>query len=125
MIGNKLDTLFICLFMVIIAIIIGINIISMIDKKISNVSVNVPPVNVPKSTIIINLEKQHINYPSFGQLIQILFAHKSLIPPSNVRVSDYTFQTVDLLFKKRLIRENWIYLLTKTKSEHIIIETNP
>lgn len=54
---DKSNVFIICFFVIIIAVILGINIVSMIDKKISTVSVNIPPINLPKSTIIINLDK--------------------------------------------------------------------
>jgi hypothetical protein len=40
---------------VVLSMIIGYNIVSIIDKKISNVNINVPPVNIPKSNITIHL----------------------------------------------------------------------
>ena len=46
------------------SIIIGLNIVTLIDKKISNISVNIPAVNVPKPTVLLNINdtgKQKIN----------------------------------------------------------------
>lgn len=47
---SKIDLFFIILFIIVISIIIGLNIVNVIDKKISNVSVNIPPIN-PNITI--------------------------------------------------------------------------
>jgi len=50
---KTVDIIFIVLFMVIISIIIGLNIVYLIDKKINNVSIKIPP--IPKPTVVVNL----------------------------------------------------------------------
>ena len=35
--------------------IFGTNIVSLIDKKISNVSINIPPIEIPKSNVVVNI----------------------------------------------------------------------
>lgn len=54
---TKTDIFFITLFIVVVSIIIGLNIVMVIDKKISNVSVNIPPLKVPEANIILNVSK--------------------------------------------------------------------
>ncbi len=44
---TKLDTFFIIIFLVVSSIIIGLNVVSVVDKKLGNVSVNVPPIKIP------------------------------------------------------------------------------
>lgn len=53
----KLDIVFICIIMIVIVSIATISINNSIDNKLSNISINIPPVNIPKSTVIINLDK--------------------------------------------------------------------
>lgn len=57
--GSKLDTFFICLLIIAISMIFGMNIISLIDKKISNVSINIPPIKVPSPSIVVNIHKSN------------------------------------------------------------------
>lgn len=63
--NNKTDLFFIVLFIIVVSIIIGLNIVSLIDKKISNISVNIPPISVPKPEITIlvkdNMDPNLIN----------------------------------------------------------------
>ena len=54
------DIFFIVLFVVVVSIIIGLNLVSVIDKKISNVSVNIPPIKVPKPIITVNIDKKKL-----------------------------------------------------------------
>lgn len=53
----KLDIVFVCITLIVIVSISTISIINSIDNKLSNISVNIPPINIPKSTVIINLDK--------------------------------------------------------------------
>ena len=57
--GSKLDTFFICLLIVAISIIFGMNVLSLIDKKISNVSINIPPIAVPQPSIVVHIHKSN------------------------------------------------------------------
>ena len=62
MMESKLDIFFIVLFVIVVSVIIGLNIVTVIDKKISNVSVNIPPiypqVSVPPPNIVLNIDKK-------------------------------------------------------------------
>src|SRR3990172_11469620 len=49
---TSIDIIFLILFITVISVIIGLNIISVIDKKISNVSIN-----IPDQKIVLNIEK--------------------------------------------------------------------
>ena len=51
--NTKTDLFFIILFIIVVSIIIGLNIIKLIDKKISSVSVN-----IPRPTIVLNVDKK-------------------------------------------------------------------
>jgi hypothetical protein len=53
--NNKLDIFFIFILVVSLSYIFGTNIVSLIDKKISNVSINIPPIEIPKSNVIVNV----------------------------------------------------------------------
>lgn len=55
MFDNKFDIFFVILFMIVVSIIIGLNIVALIDKKISDVSVNIPPIKIPKPLIILKI----------------------------------------------------------------------
>jgi hypothetical protein len=54
---NKIDIFFIILFIIVVSIIIGLNIVVLIDKKIGNVSVNIPKITVSPPEIILNINK--------------------------------------------------------------------
>lgn len=58
---NLTDTFFIILFAIVVATIIGLNIVNVVDKKISNVSVNIPPINIPKQNIILSVDDKDQN----------------------------------------------------------------
>lgn len=51
---NKTDFFFIILFMVTVSVIIGLHIVNVVDKKLSNVAINVPPI---RPHLVINLQK--------------------------------------------------------------------
>lgn len=51
----KLDIFFIIMFVIVISAIIGLNIVAIIDKKISDVSINIPSIQIPDNKIIINV----------------------------------------------------------------------
>ena len=42
-----------------LVIVLGFNIVSMIDKKLSNVSINIPQIKLPKQNIVFNLKKDN------------------------------------------------------------------
>ena len=44
---TKTDIFFIIIFIVIVSIIIGLNIVNVVDQKLSNVIINVPPNKIP------------------------------------------------------------------------------
>nr|QBK88772.1 MAG: hypothetical protein LCMiAC01_04540 [Mimivirus LCMiAC01] len=54
---NKTDIFFIVLFIIVITLIVGINISNLIDKKISDISVNIPKINIPKPVITLNISR--------------------------------------------------------------------
>lgn len=58
---DVLDICMILIFVIVMAVIFGLSVISLIDQKISNVSVNIPKIEVPKSTIIVNIQKDGNN----------------------------------------------------------------
>ena len=66
MIQSKLDIIIIILFVITLSILFGLSVVNIIDKKISNVSVNIPPIKVPKQSVTIKLkcvnEKQIDSY---------------------------------------------------------------
>lgn len=57
---SKLDIFIIILFVITVSIIIGLSVVNMIDKKISNISVNIPPLKVPKQTVVVKFGENHI-----------------------------------------------------------------
>lgn len=52
---NTLDIIIIILLAITISIIIGLSIVNLIDKKINNVSVNIPPIVVPEQNVKLNV----------------------------------------------------------------------
>lgn len=52
---NKTDIIFIIIFIIIVTLLVGINISNLIDKKISDISVNLPKINIPKPQITLNI----------------------------------------------------------------------
>lgn len=52
--NNKLDLFFIIMFMITVSVIIGLHIVSVVDKKLGNLSINLPPV---RPNLIINLQR--------------------------------------------------------------------
>jgi hypothetical protein len=53
---HNTDIFFIILFLVVVSVIIGLNIVMVVDKKISSVSINIPPIKVPEANIILNID---------------------------------------------------------------------
>jgi len=45
--------------------IIGFNIIYIIDKKISSVNINIPPIHVPKPSVTVRINRSKDNYDVF------------------------------------------------------------
>ena len=52
---KSFDILLLFIFAIIVSIIIGYNIIYIIDKKLSNVTINIPTINIPKQNITLKL----------------------------------------------------------------------
>jgi len=52
--NNKLDLFFIILFMVTVSVIIGLHIVNVVDRKLSNIAINLPPI---RPNVVINLQK--------------------------------------------------------------------
>lgn len=53
--NNKLDIFIIIILVISVSFIFGMNIISLIDRKIKNVSINIPPINIPKPHVTVNV----------------------------------------------------------------------
>jgi hypothetical protein len=62
---ESMDICMIILFLVAVSFIIGLNIVSVVDRKLGNVEINVPPINVPKPTLIVNVNKANGEIESF------------------------------------------------------------
>lgn len=53
-----MDILVILLFAFAIAVVMGFGIVNVIDKKISNVAVNIPPIEIPRHTVVVQLSER-------------------------------------------------------------------
>jgi hypothetical protein len=60
---TKSEYVYMCLLALGIVFIIGMSVVTLIDRKISNISINVPKIIVPKSNVTIKLSKQCIDKP--------------------------------------------------------------
>ena len=52
---SLIDSFFIILFVITVSVIIGLSIVNVVDKKLSNVSINIPPVKIPETKIVVNI----------------------------------------------------------------------
>ena len=50
--NSWIDYILLFLLIMVISIIIGLNIVGIVDNKIKNISVNLPPIKIPDPTII-------------------------------------------------------------------------
>lgn len=58
---NKIDIIALILSVIITSIVLGLNVVSIIDKKISNISVNIPQIKLPEQNIILHVNKDTEN----------------------------------------------------------------
>jgi len=56
---SKVDTIILILLVVSLSYVFGMNIISLIDNKISNVAVNIPNIKVPKPHVTVNIHQEN------------------------------------------------------------------
>ena len=54
---SNIDIIVIIVLLIVIVVIIGLNISSYIDKKISNICVNIPPIKIPQPNITVTINK--------------------------------------------------------------------
>lgn len=54
---NKFDIMMGIIIVIIISILIGVNINNVIDSKLSNISVNIPPIKFPEPSITVKIQK--------------------------------------------------------------------
>lgn len=59
---SKTDFLFLIILIVVVSAFIGLNIVSIVDKKLKNISINMPNVTVPPSEVTINIENEEENF---------------------------------------------------------------
>ena len=74
----KMDIFFIVLFVITITIIVGLNIVTMIDKKISSISVNIPPLNIPEHKMYISIDENMRNMLCKNNVVEM---EVNKIPP--------------------------------------------
>lgn len=53
------DIVMLFVLSIVLSMMIGYNIIFVIDKKISSVNINIPPIKIPKSEITINMNDKN------------------------------------------------------------------
>jgi hypothetical protein len=62
MLDSKTDYFFVIIFFIVVAAFLGISIVNIIDKKLSNISINVPKIKLPPSEVTVNFEKSGSSY---------------------------------------------------------------
>merc|ERR1711871_582493 len=62
MLNSKTDYFFVIIFFIVTAAFLGISIVNIIDKKLSNISINVPKIKLPASEVTVNFEKNGKSY---------------------------------------------------------------
>lgn len=62
MLDSKTDYFFVIIFFIVVAAFLGISIVNIIDKKLSNISINVPKIKLPPSEVTVNFEKNGSSY---------------------------------------------------------------
>ena len=55
---SKLDIFIMILFLFTMSITLGLSVTSVIDKKISNVAINIPPIKLPPQTIVVKIDSE-------------------------------------------------------------------
>jgi len=59
---NNIDIFFFIILMIVVSAFIGLNIVSIIDKKLSNLSINMPNITIPPAEVILNIENDKNKY---------------------------------------------------------------
>ena len=62
MLNSKTDYIFVIIFFIVVATFLGMSIVNIIDKKLSNIKINIPKIKLPTSEVIVNFEKNGNNY---------------------------------------------------------------
>jgi hypothetical protein len=62
MLNSKTDYFFVIIFFIVTAAFLGISIVNIIDKKLSNISINIPKIKLPASEVTVNFEKNGNSY---------------------------------------------------------------
>jgi hypothetical protein len=59
---SKTDFFFLVILVIVASSFIGLNIVSIIDKKIKNLSINMPKITVPPAEVTVNIENDDNKY---------------------------------------------------------------
>ena len=59
---SKTDFFFLVILVIVVSSFIGLNIVSIIDKKIKNLSINIPKITVPPAEVTVNIENDDNKY---------------------------------------------------------------
>lgn len=59
---STFDIILLFILAIVVSMIIGYNIIYIIDKKISSVNINIPPIHVPKPSVTVKINRTRDNY---------------------------------------------------------------
>ena len=59
---DNIDIFFFIILMIVVSAFIGLNIISIVDKKLSNLSINMPNITMPPAEVILNIENDKNKY---------------------------------------------------------------
>ena len=59
---SNIDFFFLIILIIVVSAFIGLNIVSIVDKKIKNLSINMPKITVPPSEVTINIENDNDEY---------------------------------------------------------------
>ena len=62
MLNSKTDYIFVIIFFIVVATFLGMSIVNIIDKKLSNIKINIPKIKLPNSEVTVNFEKNGKNY---------------------------------------------------------------
>jgi hypothetical protein len=55
---SSFDIILLFILAIAVSMIIGYNIIHIIDKKISNVNINIPPIHIPKPCVTVRIDEK-------------------------------------------------------------------
>lgn len=77
---QSMDIFMIILFLVAVSFIIGLNIVSVVDRKLGTVEINVPPINVPSPTLIVNVNKSNGEIETFVEDNKCKMVKKDPVP---------------------------------------------